>query len=345
MYKNTLEKIFSIKGTRSHKIMTILGLEIKYRPLKRKLTYPWETGCPAEEFIRMYDSLFFFSRMRLPREITLIECVALLEAGERDKALSLLSSYIKKHGYKDVASYMPLAELYCKSQNANQADLTESAKAYDRLKDSRSKGLLKDLISGKSVAIVGNGPSEVGLGLGAEIESHDVVIRFNNFKVDGFEADYGCRTDIWVKCQRNDVVHRKLKDVSLILYEPDWDRTPIFEEYIKVILSDDAPADFFRTEEHSHLYAALKSSPSTGLVLIDNIFKYNPREVDVYGFQFLQEIQDGVCSHYFKDRNKSKDMRIGGMHNLGRESEYITSFLLDKFGESTKKRVASTAQR
>ena len=339
MHKNILEKLFSVKVTKSHKIVTVLGREIRFRPLKRRLTYAWETGYDAGEFLCMLDSLSFFERMRLPKNIALIKCLALLEAGKRDEAKSVLSAYAGKYGYKDISFYMPLAELYCEISGVKSSELAKSAKAYDKLRNNRRFGLFGNLISSKSIAVVGNGPSAIGFGRGEEIDSHDIVIRFNNVKVDGFETDYGKRTDIWVKCQSNDVVHRKLKDLPFIMYEPNWDRTPISEEYIKAILSDETPADFFNTEEHSHLYEVLKTPPSTGLVLMDNIFKHNPGEVDVYGFQFLQEIQDGICSHYFKDRDINKDLRIGGTHNLGKESEYITSFLLDKFGESTKKRV------
>ncbi|MFW2831507.1 glycosyltransferase family 29 protein [Sphingomonas sp. ID0503] len=51
---------------------------------------------------------------------------------------------------------------------------------------------------GGSLAIIGNAPSLVGEGLGAWIDSHDVVVRFNEAALAGFEADLGSRTDILV---------------------------------------------------------------------------------------------------------------------------------------------------
>lgn len=46
----------------------------------------------------------------------------------------------------------------------------------------------------KSIAVVGNGPCELGQCRGYEIDEHDYVIRFNNYKIDGYQEDYGSKT-------------------------------------------------------------------------------------------------------------------------------------------------------
>jgi hypothetical protein len=48
-----------------------------------------------------------------------------------------------------------------------------------------------------TIAVVGNAPSEIGIGRGTEIDGHDHVIRFNNYLLEGYEADYGTRTTHW----------------------------------------------------------------------------------------------------------------------------------------------------
>ncbi len=51
---------------------------------------------------------------------------------------------------------------------------------------------------GQRVVFVGNGPSLKGERLGKWIDSHDVVVRFNESPVVGYEVDVGARTDILV---------------------------------------------------------------------------------------------------------------------------------------------------
>lgn len=49
----------------------------------------------------------------------------------------------------------------------------------------------------KSVVLVGNGPSLQGTRLGSIIDAHDEVVRFNNYRLTGFESDIGTKTTLW----------------------------------------------------------------------------------------------------------------------------------------------------
>jgi hypothetical protein len=53
-----------------------------------------------------------------------------------------------------------------------------------------------DYLSGKSIAVVGN--ARTIRERGKEIDAHDIVIRFNNCKIEGYEKLVGTKTDIWV---------------------------------------------------------------------------------------------------------------------------------------------------
>lgn len=53
------------------------------------------------------------------------------------------------------------------------------------------------ILCARSLAIVGNAPTELGLGRGAEIDAHEHVVRFNNAPTAGHEQDYGARMDGW----------------------------------------------------------------------------------------------------------------------------------------------------
>ncbi|TCP39817.1 glycosyltransferase family 29 protein [Rhodovulum marinum] len=55
-----------------------------------------------------------------------------------------------------------------------------------------------EFADGKKVAVIGNAPTLEGSGLGAWIDSHDIVVRFNDCRVTGYEKDVGARTEILV---------------------------------------------------------------------------------------------------------------------------------------------------
>jgi hypothetical protein len=48
-----------------------------------------------------------------------------------------------------------------------------------------------------TVVVVGNGPSALRAYYGQIIDSHDHVVRFNNYKVAGYEIQVGTRTSLW----------------------------------------------------------------------------------------------------------------------------------------------------
>lgn len=52
-------------------------------------------------------------------------------------------------------------------------------------------------VPAKSVVIVGNGASLLNRANGDFIDSHDIVVRFNLFRIDGFATDVGTKTTIW----------------------------------------------------------------------------------------------------------------------------------------------------
>ena len=70
--------------------------------------------------------------------------------------------------------------------------------SFVRMASELSKRKFLNFIKGKSIAIVGNSPVELGKGKGKSIDSYDIVIRFNNFTTNvDTVADYGEKTDVW----------------------------------------------------------------------------------------------------------------------------------------------------
>lgn len=73
-----------------------------------------------------------------------------------------------------------------------------------------------------SVVLVGNGPALLAAEMGEAIDAHDVVVRFNDYRVAGYEDHVGTRTDLWscisVGCENEADCPR-----ALIIHEGgDW---------------------------------------------------------------------------------------------------------------------------
>ncbi|GHV96302.1 hypothetical protein AGMMS50293_26220 [Spirochaetia bacterium] len=121
----------------------------------------------------------------------------LILRGENEKAKKLLlenESILEKD---NIAGFIPVAYL-SHEIGITSEDINISAKIFERFRNQdKVQNELREYISGKSIAVVGNGPYEIGTGNGKEIDSHDIVVRFNNFEInDDYEKDYGRKTSI-----------------------------------------------------------------------------------------------------------------------------------------------------
>lgn len=74
---------------------------------------------------------------------------------------------------------------------------------------------------GKTLCVVGNGPSLLRCGLGKAIDSHDHVWRINNYQTEGFEDDVGMKTTGWVTTLYHNIETRgRLRDSVEMLVLP-----------------------------------------------------------------------------------------------------------------------------
>lgn len=151
----------------------------------------------------------------------------------------------------------------------------------------------------RTICVVGNGGSLLGSGLGPEIDSHDIIIRINNFKVVDFYKDVGSITSIWSTSGYKDIVRP----------EGCWTRTwvpfPKDGKYqIQQWIRDLNPR--YMPE------IGWMKKPSTGfrtIVLCYHVFGKLPK---LYGFDNFQ----GGRHHYFDDFSRC-------IHNGAREAKMI----------------------
>jgi len=141
------------------------------------------------------------------------------------------------------------------------------------------------IFAGKRVALVGNAQSIFGKNHGAEIDAHDVVMRFNYGEIKS-PRDQGSRTDVY-----------GLSDARI-----DWPyietnfhpRTAIWltPKPLSENLSQPHAIPLFRTPETVAEELAVKTAPgrpSSGLIASSLVFqKCGAAAVDLYGFDFFE---------------------------------------------------------
>jgi hypothetical protein len=100
--------------------------------------------------------------------------------------------------------------------------MAEAVKALDAsLSEQEFVEFLRNELYNRSVAIVGSSPRLLESEHGDTIDSHDVVIRFNDARTAGLGRHAGCRTDIrFVGCtikERHEAFFSELEEGSIVI--------------------------------------------------------------------------------------------------------------------------------
>lgn len=361
-----LQRLFSVTNEGYHKIIMILGMKFKfknkYKELKSEIgnlnqrlseayniihdraiykdemqkmefetaNWVWRTYGPSDElFARLeYLAQSPYQWNVQDSKIWLVYISCLLEKGKKEQALNALVKYASKYQYKDIERYLLVAQ-FAYMNNLRNEEIDKANFVYQKLEENRKNNVLAKLLENKTIAIVGNGPSEIGKSNGKEIDSHDIVIRFNNYRTDGFEADYGSKTDIWARGSGgNDVIDRKQK-YQLVTWEADYSHWRVLYDYLDIMYRQVKGGQLIYNFDYDcHLSLRNASGidfPTTGLVLIWDIYQKlgSLDNVDFYGFSFCQDMPDRYATHYFNDRTKEEAIMRSEVHRIDKEAEFL----------------------
>ena len=193
--------------------------------------------------------------------------------------------------------------------NINNLQIFSQTRRYTRL---------KDLIQNKTLAIVGNANNENENG--KEIDSKDIVIRFNNFSND-FKIHYGERTDIWASsfCDQIKSKENFFKHICCPLPLHIYKHYKIYRT-TDINLLEQYAIEFIPLEYYEHLISVVPN-PSTGLCLLFWIYKIlgTLNKADLFGFSYFEKV-DGKM-HYSDDVNIS--------HHDGQAERNFIKFLCE----------------
>jgi hypothetical protein len=192
-------------------------------------------------------------------------------------------------------------------------------------------------------AVVGNSGALLSAGLGAEIDAHELVIRFNYPPLAGYERDVGNRTD-WMltggstELRSNHHPFKQYSDyhardaLTLMLFPPSLDRMPVVASYFRradmprlrflssyfVALSNRvltaylraAPGNFQRNAK-GHAYRATSGLRGVLAALLAC------NHTDVYGFGASRETGHG---HYYAPAGSGVQLEnVGHSYSLERQ--------------------------
>lgn len=163
--------------------------------------------------------------------------------------------------------------------------------------------LHKNLIYNKRVVIVGSAPYLINKNNGKNIDDYDTVIRINtghSLTKNTTSIDYGTRTDILYHCLCMDPNNGGLIKKDLInniklfvgsippFIENEYKYSSFKNGYLHIY--NKLPSFIFSKfiniskNEYINLENEIGCRPWTGIIAINNILKYNPKELYITGF-------------------------------------------------------------
>jgi len=158
-----------------------------------------------------------------------------------------------------------------------------------------------------SIIIVGNGSSVLDAENGAIIDTFETVVRFNSYKINGFEKFAGTKTDIWFTVNAAHIQEIKnFREVIVHTWQWDKDRCLTFKQ-----LNAERPCG---KTEREFVRSLPCKDPSTGLIAIFHFLRQYPR-VYITGFDWW----DNQKHHYGDNEVR------GTLHKPEQERDIIIS--------------------
>lgn len=230
----------------------------------------------------------------------------LISKNKNKKALNLLKFIENKYGFNSIKNYLYIANF---AYNAGyKKDKFEKAYfVYNALKRNENEQKVEKYFQNKTIAIVGNSGCELGKNRKNEIDSHNVVIRFNNYP-SGYEKDYGQKTSVWVRCSADEINDlRDLSQYDMVIWGYfDLENKPLKFNHLDILYRDLKlyPSKINYIPKRYDLLTKNKLGviPTMGAIMLCmiNDIQKNLKNVDVYGFSFLSDKKDS--SHYYDDK-------------------------------------------
>lgn len=328
-------KILGINNEDTKLVITLFNKKFvinKTDDVYRTILSSWNKDGCSENLISILRLIYFNSKYwdLNYKDIWLIYICCLLKKQDKNTALKVLHHYVLKFGLSNIEQFLPVAKLAVLN-GINSESIEYAAQLFDMFELNKNNSWLDSLIN-KSIAVVGNGSQLQGLGKGKEIDSHDVVIRFNKFTTKGFEEDCGKRTDIWVTLSTlKENLEVDNLDFIILANHYDYWTHKVDLKFTKQIIKNNSNIHIISKEimEDARNYLGTDFyNPTTGCALILCLYKKfrNLDNVDFYGFGFLND-KFKPLDHYYTKVSKRHSKKAQEMHSFEEESRFLKQFV------------------
>lgn len=298
-----------------------------YKHLAYAISNQWEWEGPTYELLERCKSVLkgLENKDDSYYQIYMIYISSLIEMNKTEEAKGVLSVYVDLYGKKNIHLYYPVAKLALEVGIENEK-IKKAAYICEVIL--RNNNVLADYLEGKSIAVVGSGPGEIGKGNGREIDLHDVVIRFNDYETRGYEQDYGSKTTVWV---RNIDVENggckarldEIKNYDVIIIEANIWRFSIPELFLDTFYqyAQNGQEKLCMLQYRDEMIREMGSFPTSGGLMLYNIVgkkKQKNEKMKIFGFSFREEVTKELM-HYHDRLYRESNLH----HGLTYEREYL----------------------
>jgi hypothetical protein len=181
------------------------------------------------------------------------------------------------------------------------------------------------------VLVIGNSTAILDHDLGKTIDNFDVVIRINDFKIEGFEDKIGTKVNYWSTSFSPAIDIRDVSDFDGIITSNVSQRHSVFMDRILRIVpkTDLNKVNIISDRDLSKLkkeigYSDAKKWPTTGMLSIWSALNtFKDSEIYIHGFNFFKDSGKYV-SHYW---NETKKEGYTQHHDHVLEEKYVNKLL------------------
>lgn len=228
----------------------------------------------------------------------------------------LLYKFLRLNDYVCSNDLFPVTEAMRKSQEAFRI-VTSRQKDFPVSK-------LFEKNAGASIAMVGNAPIEENnrnLRQKENIDSSDIVVRFNKFQINSFEDHIGTKCS-WLAMICNNYTGEAFPTILTDNPLFDYVDSGFIDQVLKTQLHD---AYFIPQQDVVELSDQLQALPSSGVRLIYALHKHRAN-FRLFGFSFFNEENDSDSfEHYFEKKKHSEQY-----HSARKEKAFLLQLLSEK---------------